>query len=88
MPAEHTLSPTRLALGVGAFVLAGFPLVAYLWETLNRLMAGIVEPVRLLITLVVLALFAGLLRLLARWIAGREEDRREVAGSHPSGDRP
>jgi hypothetical protein len=60
----------RLMLAILLLVLVGGVLVAYLWETLNRLMAGFFEPVRLLISLPVLALFAGLLRIIARLIDG------------------
>lgn len=55
-------------LAILLLVLVGGPLVAYLWETLNRLMAGFVEPVRLLIALPVLVLFALLLRFVARLV--------------------
>ncbi|MGE5729893.1 MAG: hypothetical protein ACM34L_14905 [Gemmatimonas sp.] len=47
-------------------MLIGFPMVAYLWETLNTLMAGEVHRERLLISLPVLLVFALYLRLLAR----------------------
>jgi hypothetical protein len=55
-------------LAILLLVLVGGPFVAYLWETLNRLMAGIIEPARLLISLPVLGLFALLLRLIARLV--------------------
>jgi hypothetical protein len=49
------------------FVLLGIPLAAYLWETLNRVMAGYLDPVRIALSIPVLLLFAGLLVLLARF---------------------
>jgi hypothetical protein len=58
--------PSRLVAGIGLFVLLGTPLVAYLWDTLNRLFAGIVEPVRLLIAIPAAILFYLLLRAMAR----------------------
>jgi hypothetical protein len=60
----------RLMLAILLLVLVGGVFVAYLWETLNRLMAGFFEPVRLLISLPVLLVFAGLLRIIARLIDG------------------
>lgn len=81
MAADVGVSPSRLVLGIGLFVLLGTPLVAYLWETLNRLFAGIIEPVRLLIAIPALAVFYVLLRFMARtvraWDAGRASSTRE-----------
>lgn len=57
-----------LMLAILLLVLVGGPFVAYLWETMNRLMAGFVEPARLLISLPVLILFALLLRFIARLV--------------------
>jgi hypothetical protein len=54
-------------------VLVGVPITAYLWETLNRLMSGHVEPVRLAVSIPVLVLFAGLLAFLARSIRRLDE---------------
>lgn len=56
----------QLILPITLFVLAGVPLVAYLWETGNRLFAGRFEPLRLLLALVALAVLLFVLRLLAR----------------------
>jgi ABC-type proline/glycine betaine transport system permease subunit len=55
-------------LAILMLVLVGGVLVAYLWETLNRLATGFVEPVRLLIAIPVLAIFALLLRYIARLV--------------------
>ncbi len=66
----------RLSFGkvlalMALYVLLGIPLVAYLWETINELLAFDVDPVRLLIAVPVLLLFLGLLillnRLVRRW---------------------
>jgi hypothetical protein len=76
---HSTLSVSKLAVGIALFVLAGFPLVAYVWETLNQLMAGAVHPTRLLLSLPLLLLLAGLLLLLARAIGRWEAERAERA---------
>lgn len=46
-------------------VLIGFPMIAYLWETLNGLLAGEIHRERLLISLPLLLVFALYLWLLA-----------------------
>lgn len=48
------------------FVLAGIPLIAYLWETANRVFAGRIEVVRLLIAAAALIALLFVLRILAR----------------------
>ena len=53
-------------MSIGLFVLLGVPMVAYLWETLNQLLALRLDPRRLLISLPVLAAFVGLLAVLGR----------------------
>lgn len=55
----------RLILFMALFVLAGLPLVAYLWETLNELLALHVRPDRLINSIPLLVLFGGLLVFLA-----------------------
>jgi hypothetical protein len=73
---------------VAVFVVVGVPLVAYLWETANRLLAGRVEPVRLLVSAVVTALFVVVLRLLARRVDALEREHaaeiRALSSSNPS----
>ena len=84
----RTDSP-RLARLIGLialFVLLGTPMVAYLWETLNVLLSGGVEPGRLGMSVVVLALFAALLMLLSRAIHALEGDRDARAGAMPPSD--
>ncbi|GEM_PF-2008987 len=51
---------------IAVFAAVGTPMVAYLWETLNQLMALHVDPVRLALSVPVLIVFIGLLILLAR----------------------
>jgi hypothetical protein len=76
---QSTISVPRLAGGIALFVLVGFPLVAYLWETLNQLMGGEVRPLRLLLTLPVVLLLTGVLRLLSRAVRRWEAERVEHA---------
>ena len=58
-------------------VLIGAPMVGWLWETLNRLFSGLVEPARLLISIPVAVAFWLLLRALGRTIE-RWADARDV----------
>lgn len=58
----------RLMLPILLLALVGGLFVAYLWETLNRLMSGHFDPVRLLISIPVLVVFAYLLRYTARQV--------------------
>jgi ABC-type proline/glycine betaine transport system permease subunit len=51
---------------IALYTLLGAPLVAFLWETLNRLMAGHFDMVRIGISVPILALFLLLLRFMAR----------------------
>lgn len=72
-----TVSLPKLILGIGLFVLLGFPLVAYLWETLNQLMGGEVHAGRLLLSLPAVLLLAGLLLVLGRTVRRWEAERLE-----------
>jgi hypothetical protein len=56
----------RLIATIALFALLGTPLVAFLWETLNRLMVGWFDPVRIAISIPVLVLLYFLLRYIAR----------------------
>lgn len=59
--------PVGKLIGLMAiFVLIGVPMVAFLWELLNDLLALEVRPLQLAIAVPVLLLFAGLLVVLAR----------------------
>jgi len=65
-----------LVAGIALFVVIGIPLTAYVWETLNQLLAGrVVARARLLITLPALALLIGLWRVLARTVQRWDADR-------------
>ncbi len=72
----------QLVLPMALFVIVGTPLLAYVWETLNRLVAGRADVGRLLITLPVAALLAGVLSLLARTISRWEGERQENVVAH------
>jgi ABC-type proline/glycine betaine transport system permease subunit len=61
-------------LAILGLVLVGGVLVAYLWETLNQLMTGYVDWVRVLVSLPVLAAFALLLRFIGRRVEGWHEE--------------
>ncbi len=56
----------KLFASILGFVLVGTPLVAYLWEVLNQLMAGHVNGRRVAVAAVAGLLFAALLRFLMR----------------------
>jgi hypothetical protein len=57
------------------FVLAGIPLIAYLWETANRVFAGRIELVRLLIAAAAVIALLLVLKILARVIEQWERTR-------------
>ena len=84
MAHDQNISLPKLIAGIAAFVLVGFPLVGYLWETLNQLMAGNVRRGRLAVSLPLLLLLAVLLFMLARtvrgWEAERLDDQRSRTG--------
>jgi hypothetical protein len=56
----------RLIGTIAIFALLGTPLVAFLWETLNRLMAGWLDPIRIAISIPAFIVLYVLLRYLAR----------------------
>lgn len=74
---QSTISVPKVAGGIALFVLAGFPLVAYLWETLNQLLGGEVHPGRLALSLPVTLLLAAVLVLLSRAVGRWETERSE-----------
>jgi hypothetical protein len=63
---EPRLTFGRLSATIAVASVVGIPLVAYLWETANRTVAGYIEPARLLLALPVPAVFLFYLRYLAR----------------------
>jgi hypothetical protein len=61
---------------IALFTVLGIPLLAFLWETLNKLIAGVFEPWRLLVSVPVLVVFLVVLRFLARSVARLDEARQ------------
>ncbi len=56
-------------LGIAGFALLGAPLLAYVWESLNQLLAGHVNLPRLLISVPLLIALLLVWRFAARWAA-------------------
>jgi len=51
---------------IALFTLIGAPMVAFLWETLNRVMAGHFDPIRIGISVPLLVVFYFVLRWMGR----------------------
>jgi hypothetical protein len=66
MTEEASPGMGSLIVTITVFALIGTPLVAFLWETLNRMMAGWFDPVRIAISIPVGVLLYVLLKYLAR----------------------
>jgi hypothetical protein len=66
-----------LVLPIALFVIAGVPLVAVIWDTLNRVFAGQLDGGRIALAFVATLVFAGLLKLLARRVTGWQARRSE-----------
>lgn len=60
------MGTAKLVGMMGVYVVVGFPLVWYLWETLNEVLAGQFRGTRLAIAFGAALLLLGLLILLAR----------------------
>jgi hypothetical protein len=56
----------RLMGIITLYALLGTPLVAFLWETLNRLMAGWFDPIRVALSIPALVMLYFLLRHIGR----------------------
>ena len=65
------------------FFLAGFPLVAYVWHTLNHLIAGKVYPREVLLGAVCAVLLAAVLRMMASAIQAFDAGRAREIGRNP-----
>ena len=85
---RSTMRPSFLKLfgSILGFVLVGTPLVAYLWEILNQLMAGHFNGRRVAIAVVAAFVLAALLRFLARSV-WRWEGTREAVPEAPASGR-
>lgn len=75
--APHTppIGARRLILPIALFVVAGIPLVAYMWETGNQLFAGHFAGPRLLLAVAALVALLVLLKILARTVERWEGSR-------------
>lgn len=82
------LRVSQILLPMTVYVIIGTPLVAYIWETLNLLVAGRAEFLRLVFTLPAAALLAGVFVLLTRTIARWEGERKDTLGVRPPGELP
>jgi len=78
MTANDRIPTSRLVAGIGVFVILGTPLVGYLWYTLNDVLAGVFQPIRILIAVPVAILFYLLLRLMASRVNAWEGQRRQA----------
>ena len=61
---------------VALFAIIGIPLAAFLWDTLNKLVAGDFSSVRLIVAVPALLLFALLIVILSREVWRWEGSRR------------
>ena len=71
MRAHSSIAPHRLFLFLTVAFLIGAPLVAYIWDSLNRIVAG--EYRRLLVALPLLVVFIVFLVVFARQLQRRLE---------------
>lgn len=78
MRQEERPSIAKLAVAILALVGAGAPLVAYLWDTLNYLLSGIIQPIRLLLAIPLSGLFMLVLKLTAAFVGRWDTARREA----------
>lgn len=76
MADSNTEEMGKLAIAIAAFVVLGIPLLAYVWETFNRLFSGHLDTQRALITLPAILLLIALLVVLARTLNRLEGERR------------
>ena len=60
------MKSVTLVAAMAAYVVVGFPLVWYLWETVNEILKAHFDGTRILIAIPVLLLLLGLLVLLGR----------------------
>jgi len=73
MTAYAQLSFGALLLQMALYVLVGIPMVGYLWDTLNHLLALEGRATQVLIAVPVLLVFIGLMVVLARQVRRWEE---------------
>jgi len=68
-PARPAITARQLVLPIALFVIVGVPLVAVIWDTLNRLFAGQVDWKWIGPAVVAAVLLGVLLRILARTLS-------------------
>jgi len=66
----------KLIVAIAAFVTLGIPLVAYVWETINRTLSGHFEAGRVPFTLLALALLFGVFKLASVTLTRLEGERK------------
>ena len=71
MSQDTTPSAALFVAALTGFVVLGIPFVAYLWETLHQLLSLHLEPLRLLISAALLAMFIGFLAWIGRYYQRR-----------------
>ena len=67
---------SKLIIAIAAFVVLGIPLVAYVWETINRALSGHFEAGRVPLSLLALALLVGVFKLASVTLTRWEGDRK------------
>ncbi len=77
MARRTSLNVPRMIAVMTVFVLVGFPLVGYIWDTLNELLGTEVHLRRIALSLLLIIVFAGILVLLSRTVLGWEGERLE-----------
>ena len=71
------VSYPKTVLVMALFVIAGIPLVAYLWETLNQILSLEVGGKRLLISLPILLVLLGILWVMAKFVRRWQPDSQQ-----------
>lgn len=69
----------RMAIRLALYLLFGVPMFGFIWWNINEIMSLSFDPVRILLTGLVAAVFLLLLRSLSRSIARWEIERQEHA---------
>jgi hypothetical protein len=70
------VSSGKLIAAIAAFVGLGIPLIAYIWETINRALSGHFQPVRVLISIGAIMLLLGVFKLASMTLTRWEGERK------------
>lgn len=76
---DHDPSVPKLAGILLVLTAIGFPMIGYLWETLNEVMAGEFDARRIVISVPILLVFAAFVWVVAKWTSrfhAAEVDRK------------